>query len=521
MLCLALAPPACNGTGGGGVPRKKTILLDTVYQDQVLGEDTAKELEAEMGVYESPALTAYVAKIGNRMLPYAPLRPFAYQFSIVDQMAPNAFSLPGGHIYVSRGLIALAANEDELAGVIGHEIIHAAERHVAAHQELTRRTSPLLLPWIRMARLAAYSRDHERAADRGGQEIAARAGYDPAALSNFLKHLGDIERLTAGYSRLTSYFGTHPGTTERIAATAADATTIPWKRDPARPVADGRAYLRRIAGITLGTHPKEGVFREEAFIHADLDFRMLFPRGWELVNSHAAVGAISQTSNARIFLTAGSATVPIEGEEEDADPEHRRPLTAREAADRFIENPEDEFDVGVVKAQPLDLGGIEAYRIEIRGILARTGIRGYITFIPHNGVMFRLASVAPSAVWSRYVGRALAVERSFRPLTDEERNSIEISRLRIVEAMEGEDLASVTYRTANSWTIGRTAVLNSVFVNQQFHAGDLLKIAHSAPYRPERKATPEAAEPGSTKNTSDPETPGTETPGARAGSTRE
>ena len=133
-LCAAVALAGCAGSPSGTrkSKKKKTILLDTVYNDQELGEDAAKDVEAEMGIYEAPELTEYVAMIGRRMVPYAPHRPFAYEFKIIDQMTPNAFSLPGGHIYVSRGLIALANDEDELAGVIGHEIIHAAERHVAA-----------------------------------------------------------------------------------------------------------------------------------------------------------------------------------------------------------------------------------------------------------------------------------------------------------------------------------------------------------------------------------------------------
>jgi predicted Zn-dependent protease len=508
LLGLAFA---LHGCAGGGAKKKKTILLHTEYSDQALGDDVAKEIEAEMGLYDSPVLVEYITAIGRRMLPYAPRRPFQYTFAILDQMAPNAFSLPGGHIYVSRGLIALASNEDELAGVIGHEIIHAAERHVAAQQELTRRSSPLVLPWIRMARLAAYSQDHERAADRGGQEIAADAGYDPAALSEFLKHLGDIERLTIGYSRLTSYFGTHPGTTERVATTAADATTIEWERNAARPVADRHEYLGRISGITLGTDPREGVFRGSEFIHPDMDFRLLFPRGWELINTHAAVGAASPDGRAQIILTAGPGRVPLDAPdtlagtqlEHTREPPKDRALSPKEAADRFIENPDDEFEVGIVKAQPLTLAGIPAYRIDIKGLMSGTSIRGQLTFIAHRGLMFRIAALAPSGSWSNFVGRARTVERTFRPLDDTERNSVELSRLRVVVALEGEDIPSLSNRTRNSWTAGRTAVLNSVFVNQRFREGDRLKIARSTPYRPKLAPEEPATEDDDTATTRD------------------
>ena len=124
-------------------------------------------------------MTLLVQEIGKRLLRSDPSRKFEYEFHIVDQEMPNAFALPGGHIYVSRGLIALANSEDELACVIGHEITHAAKRHAAAMQAHMRTLNPLSMGYIRAAHLASYSRDQERDADRGGQQLAARAGPVP------------------------------------------------------------------------------------------------------------------------------------------------------------------------------------------------------------------------------------------------------------------------------------------------------------------------------------------------------
>ena len=465
---------------------RKTILLSTVYDDQRVGDEVAKEIEAEMGLYESPELTTYVAEIGRRLVGYAPLRPFQYEFLILDQMEPNAFSLPGGHIYVSRGLIALANSEDELAGVLGHEIIHAAERHVAAQQEMSRRGNPFVIPYLRMAKMAAYSQDAERSADRGGQELAAKAGYDPKALSTFLEHLGDSERLEIGYSRLTSYFSTHPGTTERVAATAADAVPMQWKRDPVR--ADGREeHLRHIDGIVLGTDPAEGIFRESEFLHPDMDFRILFPYGWELLNSPQAVGATTQGGNVRILLTAQSAT-----RQEQADPDSPliartqvpQPISAGEAAEQFIEDTSDDLEVRAVRSQAIQIGPIDAHRIDVEGHMAGTAIAGQVTFIPHNGLMFRLTGIALASQWSQYVGRARTVARTFRALTEEEQQSIEVLQLRVVRAQEGEDIVALSERTRNAWNIGRTAVLNSTFVDTRFEADALVKIARPSRYVP-------------------------------------
>ena len=158
VLCTALAL-AC---GGGGAPKRKQVLLSTEYHDEMVGDESAKAIAAEMGILDAPELTAYVADIGQRMVPYAPQRTFDYTFSIVDQAAPNAFALPGGHIYVSRGLLTLSNSEDELACVIGHEITHSAERHAAGQQAAMRRLNPLSMGYMRYGQIAAYGRESWR-----------------------------------------------------------------------------------------------------------------------------------------------------------------------------------------------------------------------------------------------------------------------------------------------------------------------------------------------------------------------
>ena len=539
--CLALATPSLSCEGAG--QRRKTILLSTEYADLDAGEDAAREIEAEMGIYDDPELTAYVEEVGRRLVVHAPLRPFQYRFKIVNQMAPNAFALPGGHIYVSRGLLALANSEAELAGVLGHEIIHSAERHASAQQELARRISPFLMPYFRFARLAGYSRDHERAADRGGQEIAAKAGYDPGALAEFLKRLGDTERLLIGYSRLPTYFDTHPGTTERVATTATHH--LEWTPAPGVPTTR-EAYLRRLRGVVLDTDPREGIFHDTEFVHPDLDFRILFPRGWQLVNTHRAVGAISPSNDARIFITlepplrkpGSTKNDPDEKDRADQDnetaagdrdagagelepvrptPEEEvaRMPTAEQAADRFARDEGGEFEIkNIVRRGTVQIGEVEAVRVEFRGSMGGAGVAGQATFVPHDGFVLRVMAVALPGAWSDYVGRAHTTVRTFRRLTDEERSEVRVLHLRLVSAIEGEDISTLSRRTGNTWGPGRTAVLNGVFVNERLSEGDLLKISYAVPYEPEPPSLPEGVKPAddaSETEAGEPEGPETAT----------
>ncbi|MFP6639910.1 MAG: M48 family metalloprotease, partial [Myxococcota bacterium] len=159
-LVLAFLSVSANLSCGGSAiqPQRKQTVLDTDYDDKKAGAEESEYLATAMGLVEDPALNEYVTAIGKRMLPFAPRRPFQYTFTIVDQPAPNAFALPGGHVYVSRGLLTLVNSEDELACVIGHEITHAAERHAAGRQEYGRRLNPFSIGYMRAGQLAAYGR---------------------------------------------------------------------------------------------------------------------------------------------------------------------------------------------------------------------------------------------------------------------------------------------------------------------------------------------------------------------------
>ena len=456
----ALVLAACSSSPKPSGEKKKRTILLTEYDDARVGAAASRDVEAEIGLLGDPELDAYVSEIGRRLLRGVPRRSFHYQFSIVDQFEPNAFALPGGYIFVSRGLLALANSEDELANVIGHEITHAAGRHAAAQQEVARGTNPLSMPWVRAANLAAYGRDMERTADRGGQMLAAAAGYDPMGMSTFLGSLGQMERLMIGHTRMPTFFDTHPGSRGRAANNAARAREIRWKRDPA--LGDTRtSYLRRIEGLELGDRPETGIFQGDRFLHPDLDFQIVFPHGWQASNSNRAVGAVSPKGDAVIFLTAD---LPA------GDP--------REVAETFAENTKGQFGVQLKESQPVKIGGIDAWRIRLEG-----GRKvAHVTFIPYSGMTWRITGFSRSNVAKQYLPHTLNATRSFRPLTAAQRKSIEVTRIALVEARSGEDLVALGRRTGNAWDPGRTAVLNGVFTNHRFEGGDLVKIARVEPY---------------------------------------
>lgn len=265
-----------------------------------------------------PALAAYVQAVGAKLAAVSERPAGPWQFLVVDRPEPNAFALPGGHVYVTRGLLALANSEDELAGVLGHEIAHVTASHSTKRLGAAVATAPLAIasglaglavgivsPALGSAVagagelvteglvLAPYSREQEHEADEIGQTLAARAGYDPAALPRFLETLDREVALAPGQKREgSSFFDSHPLTPDRVARTEERARQL--ARAAASPIAGARgAFLAKLDGLVVGEDPAQGVFQGRVFLQPELGLALDFPAGWKTRNTNEAVGALS------------------------------------------------------------------------------------------------------------------------------------------------------------------------------------------------------------------------------------
>lgn len=459
------------------------IVLDTVYDDQRVGKDQIQLIEAELGLVQDKALNDYVRSVAIRLLRHAPSRPFDYEFKIVDQSVPNAFALPGGKIFVSRGLLALATSEDELAGVLGHEITHSAERHASAQIEYNRRMNPLAIGLLRAARIAAYGRDQERDADRGGQILAARAGYDPEGIATFLRKLDSSERYEIGWSRLPSFLATHPTSPERSALATNRATTLEWKRVPSV-AGDGSggpdAYYTMIDGLIIGDDPAGGLFDEEnRFIHPELRFSIRFPQGWTTMNSQQAVRALSPALDAQATLAAmGAGDVELS-----------------KIVDDFIDSDFEGMTIRVQDRHEIKIGELPAIRIEGRAASLLGSLAIQMTFVRYGDLVYRLTVLSISDSGSRFRGRARAFAHSFRPLDDAGVRTLKVTRLRVARALEDETLQALSSRTRNVLELGFTGVLNGIFASSPLAYRTPVKIGIEEPYLPKPKPVdPKASE---------------------------
>jgi predicted Zn-dependent protease len=458
LALLLFALSACGSPPpprGDAPPPRREPRLSTPQAEGDAGREAAKQVEAAIGVVQDPAPRAYVQAVGARLARNAPGFRYDYQFEIADDGAPNAFALPGGRVYISRGALALTGSEDELANVLGHEIAHVASRHAAAQQQVA---GGALMRTLQFRSLAAYSRDLESSADRLGQGLAAVSGYDPKGMASFLAALDGLERLQTGASRQPGFLDSHPGTPGRAHEMAVRAGTMHWLRGPSV-TSSAADHLHRLEGLALGTDVAQGVFDGPRFLHADLAFTLRFPDGWETVNTPQAVGAIDPDRRMQI-------TLELAGEGKD--------LVAAAAAFEQRLGPE----LAVAQAGPLRVAGREAFRL--------TGMTGgaalISTFLEYRGAVYQLSCVGPER--RRLEALCNVTTRSFRPITPELLATVKGLRLGLVEARTGETLATAGSRSGNVWSPAETAAWNAREPAGALRGGEWLKVARFVLWTP-------------------------------------
>ena len=467
-LAVVLLATAC---AINPVSRRPEFVVMSREKEALLGEREAARVAQEMGILPDEGIAAYVARVGARVAQHSRRTDVAYRFLVVDSEIVNAFALPGGYIYVTRGLLARLNREAELANVLGHEIGHVAARH--AVQRVTAATPlamaagipaaavGLVLPGLGRSigalgqlanalTLAPYSRAHELEADRLGQEMAAAAGWDPLGLADFLHTLTREEQLS-GAEAGPSFLRTHPLTEDRVARGRDTATRL--ERSAELPIAATRAaFLEKLDGLLVGRSAAEGVFRDNAFLHPDLDLRMRFPEGWTTLNGRDFVAAQAPGGTARVVLQ-------IAAEADDALAVARNFAQAEGAAFGLL-------------PKAIQLGSREAVRAYGRSGDATLDV----SWIAHGAYVFQITGICQSREYDAFQTPFIDVALSLRALSADERAEILEDRLRIVRAEAGETLPQLIERGAARWSAEQVAVANAIGLEARLEAGQLVKL---------------------------------------------
>lgn len=284
-----------------------------------LGKENHEAIVAQYGgIYQDHSLNAYIAEIGAHLALASERPTLPWQFTVLNSPIANAFALPGGKLYITRGLLTLFQNESELAAVLGHEIGHVTARH-ALDQKTRQTLATLLVSGIGAATqsgsaeqlastvsgltLLQYSRNQEDEADQLGIRYSTAIGYSPYSMRNALTSLQNGAKLDAALSddqettETPSFLRTHPLTQDRITKTTALAAARPEHGK----VTTEEAYDARLEGIIYGDSPEQGFIRGQDFIHPTMRFKFTFPTGYDATNTPAAIKIADKNGNIGIF----------------------------------------------------------------------------------------------------------------------------------------------------------------------------------------------------------------------------
>jgi predicted Zn-dependent protease len=312
VLTAAIAAAGCSIIGGGFAPGSPSADRG---QTGAVSEENARIVAAYGGIYRDDRLEQTIAGIVSNIAATSDMPDASYRVTLLNAAAINAFALPDGHLYVTRGLLALASDASEVAAVLAHEMGHVTASHAAQREQKARNAliaqqavadvvrdeqSRQLALAASERTLAAFSRQQELEADALGIKTVANAGYDPYAAARFLSAMAKFSEYRAAIAKdgRRDFLATHPATPERVqfAAESARAYGEPGAADAGR-----ERYLAGIDGMIFGDDPSQGYVRDRSFFHPGLGIGFTVPAGFVLDNTVEALLATGGDGTALRF----------------------------------------------------------------------------------------------------------------------------------------------------------------------------------------------------------------------------
>jgi predicted Zn-dependent protease len=433
-----------------------------------------------LGRYDDERLQAYVTEIGQRVAAKSDRPDIAYTFTVLDSDVVNAMALPGGYVYVNRGLLAYLDSEAELAAVLGHEIAHVTANHSARRQSsataaglgtalvgiLTGNAG--LMSAAGMAGdllMSGYSREQESEADQLGMKFATQAGYPPAGSVESMQMMRDLESFSIQRAReqkkrtqaQSSWFSSHPDPGKRVGELSERAAANPAAGEN-RP--DGRdAYLAQIDGLVFGSSRAQGVVRGSRFYHADMGLTLAFPSGWSVTNLPSQVIAVSPGDDAVIKLSAMGVPPDV------------RP---REVVARLFRG------MPTTKGEEIEVNGLDGYVTTLRSTGLPWGNQGpsTVAVVYMNGLAYVFqGGTRLNAAHAAFEPIFMSSVRTFRRLRDDEYAAAEPDRIRVVRVREGETIAQLASSSPlREYPAEQLRLLNGLYPNREPQAGQALKL---------------------------------------------
>jgi predicted Zn-dependent protease len=474
LLGAALGTVQCSVNPATG---ERHIALISEEREIEMGRESDQQIAVAMGIYDDPELAGYVDRIGQDLAAQSERPHLKWKFQVVDDAAVNAFALPGGFIYVTRGILAYMNSEAELAGVIGHEIGHVTGRH-SVNQLSKQQLGGALLAvgtiaaraqgawWTGLAETGAqvtfglaftkFSRDHERQADDLGLRYMSRAAYDPREMPGVFALLEAASGRAEG-GRAPAWFATHPNPDARGERSVAAVERL--GAEAQRGKVGREEFLRIVGGISFGANPREGYFRGSVFLHPDMKFQLEFPEGWQTRNMKTQVAGINQAQNVMIRLKLADAE------------------SAEEATRAFLG--QEGLQAG--PSWQRSVNGLPASGAAWRASDETTEYAGDVMYVEHQDLVFEIFGIGLADTFAterEVVGDSL---RSFRPMNDPEVLAVEPYRLQVLTLDAPATVAALAERFDSPVEIEVLEAINRRKADEPLAAGDRIKIVTGSP----------------------------------------
>lgn len=462
-LALAFFVVSCatNPATGG-----KMLSLVSESQEIRMGQQFSQEVESSMPLVDDAELQAYVEGVGLALAAVSERPDLPWSFRVVDDPVANAFALPGGPVYVTRGILALFSSEAEMAAVLGHEIGHITARHsveqisraqlagigLAVGSMLSRdiaRYSGLASQGLQVLFLS-FGRDDEHESDMLGVRYTGRVDYDVRESVTMHEKLDRIGDLSNG-GGIPSWLSTHPSSEDRIERLHALVDTIPGLAD-ARLGRD--EYLFHIDDLVYGEDPRQGYFTESLFLHPDLRFQIRFPDDWQTANLLSVVGGQAPSQDAVVQLTLAS-----EG------------ASHAEAARAFF----SQDGVSSSRVGRERINGLPATMGSFQAQTEQGALEGIAAFLDHGGLTYRIMGYTVQGRLRDYQNDFLRFIRSFAVLTDRAALSVEPMRIQLYTLERASSIAEISRRKPSPASEARLAILNGVEETERIPAGTTIK----------------------------------------------
>jgi predicted Zn-dependent protease len=450
------------------VTGKRELSLISEQDEIALGQQTDGQIQSQFGIYDDASIESYVRTVGASLVSGTHRPNLPYKFAVLDSPVVNAFAVPGGYIYVTRGILALMNSEAELAAVLGHELGHVNARHSV------RRMSEMQLAQLglavgsavseKFARLSGiagigmqllflkFSRSDEREADALGIAYSRSAGYDPGGIIPFFGALEKMGDLSGGQS-LPGFLSTHPLTSERIQ----NAKNMMEPGDTSlakRP----ETYLKNIDNMVFGEDPRQGFVESGVFYHPLMRFQFSVPSGWKLQNMATQVTLISQDGNGAMLFQA------------ERSQENLRDFARRKAAS---------FKDGQLQGErSISVNGLSGYEHSFTIPQAENQTLGLRqSFIRKGDMVYTFSALSAAQNFSQYANTFQGISRSFRQLTDQSKLNRLPKRVDLVQANGSRTLQDIFKRAGmpeKSWP--NFAIMNGLDVKSVPPRGRWIKI---------------------------------------------